>query len=79
MEISKSSNFQAQVEVDCPKCKQPATKNCRMPSGKKAREIHWQRGKAYIDSIGKDEFIRRHSIPLSPPDLSNTSNIIMMF
>lgn len=79
-EISKFSNTQAQREVDCPKCKQSIGKDCRMPSGRKSREIHWQRGKAYIDSIGKDEFMRRHSIPSSsPPDLSNISNITIMF
>ncbi len=79
MEISKSSNFQAKIEVDCPKCKQPLGKDCRTPSGRKSKQIHWQRDKAYIDSIGKDEFMKRHSIPSSPPDLTNISSITIMF
>jgi len=68
-EVSKSCDYQAMVEVACPKCKQEKGKDCRTPKGRKAR-THGERVVAYSDSIGNEEFWRRHSIQTSPPPTS---------
>lgn len=65
-QISKSSTTQARKEVDCPKCGQKKGKPCRMPKGRKPTSNHWQRGKAYLDLIGREEFDKRHSVQPSP-------------
>jgi len=46
--------------VDCPRCKEEAGKDCRMPSKRKSFTPHSERIKAYQNSISKEEFRKRH-------------------
>jgi hypothetical protein len=55
------ANTQATREVACPKCGAGSGTDCVTPSGRAAREPHWQRTKAYLDVIGREEWDRRHT------------------
>ena len=61
MEISRWSFTQTVREVDCPYCKASKGEACVFPSGRKTMRPHGKRSTAYINSIGREEFKKRHS------------------
>ena len=62
MQVSKWAFTQATAEVSCDKCKAAPGEPCKTPKGRKALEPHTHRSLAYMNSIGKEEFTKRHSI-----------------
>lgn len=76
--ICKWSFTQTQREMDCPKCGEKAGDTCRTPKGRVAWPPHWQRGRAYFDKIGLEEFNLRHAVQVEPLDLSRVTSIVVM-
>jgi len=66
-EISRWANTQAQREAGCPRCFANPNSPCVQPSGRKAPMIHSERVKLYAETIGRDEFDRRHGCRISKP------------
>jgi len=59
-ELTGWATSDAKIEVACPKCKSDKGFYCETPKGRKAVQIHTERGKAYINKIGRIEFDKRH-------------------
>ena len=59
--ISGWANTQAVAEVSCPRCGALVSESCKTPKGRKA-DVHGERGKAYLEKIGRAEWMHRHSV-----------------
>jgi hypothetical protein len=56
----------ARITVGCPKCNASKGFYCVTPVGRKAAQNHMERGAAYLQFIGREEFDRRHSVAATP-------------
>jgi len=59
--ISPRASSQAKAEMDCPRCKAKAGTGCVTPTGHRAKWNHIERGRVYLEKIGKEEWTRRHN------------------
>ncbi len=62
--ISAWANTAAKQTTSCCKCGANIGERCRTPKGRTKFEIHMERGRDYLKSIGRDEWNRRHSLRL---------------
>jgi hypothetical protein len=62
MDISRWANTQIRREVACPKCMAAPMAPCRTPNGRITMTPHGERGRVYLEKIGRAEWDRRHSV-----------------
>jgi hypothetical protein len=60
----------ARNTTTCPRCQAAPEARCRIPSGSQARMPHTERVTAYRESIGSEEFERRHVRRQGSPNCS---------
>lgn len=65
MNVSRFIHTAATQSMKCPKCGAAKNESCVTPSKRKKFKPHGERTTAYIKSISREEFNKRHTISAS--------------